>query len=152
MEHLKMNTLIRRLQDVEDYPVSLVGGKGANLGRLMRMGLPVPPGFVVTVEAYRAFLAANNLTNAGPEALRDHVPDVPIPADIGAAILNAYQQLGVSSVAVRSSATAEDLAEASFAGQRGHNPLATSAARSKSGSCRVGRPVQISRIVFHHQR
>lgn len=112
-----MSTLICWLQDVEDHQVGLLGGKGANLGRLLRMGLPVPPGFVVTTDAYRAFLAANNLTDAGPEVLRERIPDAPIPAAIGTAILDAYRELGVSSVAVRSSATAEDLATASFAGQ-----------------------------------
>ncbi len=112
-----MNTAIRLLQDIDGQEIALVGGKGANLGRLTRMGLPVPPGFVVTVEVHQAFLAANNLTNADPEVLRDRIADSPIPAEVGAAILDAYQKLGASAVAVRSSATAEDLAAASFAGQ-----------------------------------
>lgn len=112
-----MDTVIRLLQNINGEEVGLVGGKGANLGRLMQMGLPVPPGFVVTVNAYRAFLNANNLTGADSEMLRNHIPAAPIPRDIGRAILTAYQQLGTTSVAIRSSATAEDHATASFAGQ-----------------------------------
>ncbi|MBI2941050.1 MAG: hypothetical protein HYY04_11500 [Chloroflexi bacterium] len=142
-----MDALICWLQDVADGDADLAGGKGANLGRLLRMGLPVPPGFVVTTAAYRAFLAANDLTDATPEVLRARIPDAPIPAAISAAILHAHRQLprladGVShsgpsshstgaaplnpraeaahlpsAVAIRSSGTAEDLATASFAGQ-----------------------------------
>jgi rifampicin phosphotransferase len=74
----------------------LVGGKGLNLGRLARAGLPVPPGFVITTEAYRR---------------REE-------EDLAGAILTAYQELGGGPVAVRSSATAEDLERASFAGQQ----------------------------------
>lgn len=112
-----MNTLIRWFQEIDGQEIALSGGKGANLGRLTQIGLPVPPGFVITVGAHQAFLAANNLTNIGPEVLRDRIADSPIPAEVGAAILDAYQKLGASAVAVRSSATAEDLAAASFAGQ-----------------------------------
>ncbi len=112
-----MNTLIRWFQEIDGQEIALSGGKGANLGRLTQIGLPVPPGFVITVGAHQAFLAANNLTNTDPEVLRDRITDSPIPAEVGAAILDAYQKLGASAVAVRSSATAEDLAAASFAGQ-----------------------------------
>ena len=78
--------------------VALAGGKGANLGELVRAGFPVPPGFVITTEAY----------DPGG-SLTDEVRD---------AVLVAYARLGRPPVAVRSSATAEDLAEASFAGQQ----------------------------------
>ncbi|MBX9628297.1 MAG: hypothetical protein K2X82_31145 [Gemmataceae bacterium] len=79
--------------------VGLAGGKGLSLGRLAAAGLPVPPGFVVTTEAYRRSAGA-----VGPE-LRQAIED-------------AYARLGGGPVAVRSSATAEDAADASFAGQQ----------------------------------
>jgi pyruvate,water dikinase len=50
---------IRWLTEIEGSEADLVGRKGANLGLLTRVGLPVPPGFVITTQAYRAFLAAN---------------------------------------------------------------------------------------------
>ena len=61
------DTLIRRLPDLPDDRLDLAGGKGSNLSRLLRLGLPVPPGFVVTTAAYRAFLDASGLADAGPE-------------------------------------------------------------------------------------
>ena len=81
--------------EITPEQLSLVGGKGLNLGRLARAGLPVPPGFVITTAAYRE-------------------PNDPA---VEPAILSAYRQLG-GLVAVRSSATAEDLEGASFAGQQ----------------------------------
>ncbi|MBX9581596.1 MAG: hypothetical protein K2X87_14945 [Gemmataceae bacterium] len=79
--------------------VADAGGKGHSLGRLAAAGLPVPPGFVVTTEAYR-----RSAGTIGPE--------------LRAAIEEAYARLGGGPVAVRSSATAEDAAETSFAGQQ----------------------------------
>lgn len=108
---------IRWLGDVPDDRLDLAGGKGTNLARLLRLGLPVPPGFVVTTAAYRAFLIANGLADAGPEELRARIPDAPLPAAIADPLLAAYRALGAGAVAVRSSGTAEDLAAASFAGQ-----------------------------------
>jgi pyruvate,water dikinase len=121
-----------------------VGGKGASLAKLSQAGLPVPDGFYITVEAYRRFIAQNELQEsilrelegAGhslPEALeeasqriRKRFEEAPIPEDIVHAITEAYTNLAGTSpavaagpaVAVRSSATAEDLPEASFAGQQ----------------------------------
>jgi len=77
-----------------------VGGKALNLFRLIHAGFPVPGGFAVTTSAYRAAEGAAEL-----------------PADVRSAILAAYRGMGSPVVAVRSSATAEDLAEASMAGQ-----------------------------------
>ena len=51
----------RKADGADEHPLDVVGGKGANLGRLLHLGLPVPPGFVITTAAYRAFLAANEL-------------------------------------------------------------------------------------------
>lgn len=114
-----------------------VGGKGANLGELRRAGLPVPDGFCVTTAAFRRALEgdahfeellrgieqvpAGDLAGArrAGEALRAHVRSRPVPEEMGAAILAAWERLGREHrYAVRSSATAEDLPHASFAGQQ----------------------------------
>lgn len=113
--------MIRWLQDRGEPPVGLVGGKGAMLGRLLHLGLPVPPGFVVTTDAYRAVLAANTLAanNLAADAapLHARLLEATIPAEVRAPLLDAYRRLAAPAVAVRSSGTAEDLATASFAGQ-----------------------------------
>ena len=114
----------------------VVGGKAANLGELISAGFPVPDGFCVTTEAYRRVAVGADLAAllstadhigrddaAGRSALaakaRDAILQTPIPADIEQAILDSYQELGEQrAVAVRSSATAEDLPFASFAGQQ----------------------------------
>lgn len=90
------NPLILFFSQILDDQLPLVGGKGLNLGRTARAGLPVPPGFVVTTEAYRQ---------------REE-------ASVAKAVLAAYRELGGGLVAVRSSATAEDLEGLSFAGQQ----------------------------------
>ncbi|MEV5052878.1 PEP/pyruvate-binding domain-containing protein [Arthrobacter sp. LAR12-1-1.1] len=113
-----------------------VGGKAANLGELARAGLPVPPGFCLTTRAYldataspaladvhRALAATTPDDLAGLAALaakaRALVLDADVPAGIDAAVRAAYAALGAdTAVAVRSSATAEDLPFASFAGQQ----------------------------------
>ncbi|MFE0151815.1 phosphoenolpyruvate synthase [Nonomuraea sp. NPDC059007] len=112
-----------------------VGGKGANLGELIRAGLPVPGGFCLTTAAYEAFardgmdalydeldaLDHTDLTalaHAGAR-VRGHLMDLPMPPDVEAALLAAWNEAGAGrAYAVRSSATAEDLAGASFAGQQ----------------------------------
>jgi pyruvate,water dikinase len=106
----------------------MAGGKGANLGELVRAGFPVPAGFVVTTAAYDRFVASNGLDKTIAHALdekqgsgatiRDAFESAPSPPEIERAILAAYRQLGEGPVAVRSSATAEDLPEAAFAGQQ----------------------------------
>lgn len=105
--------------DAEEDQIAVVGGKGANLKRLLHLGFPVPPGFVITTEAYRAFLAANDLDEPAAElaSLPARIAEAPVPDGLRAAILATYQRLGATAVAVRSSGTAEDLAAASFAGQ-----------------------------------
>jgi pyruvate, water dikinase len=116
-----------------DRPVA--GGKGASLGELHRAGLPVPPGFVVTVRAFeRATRVADPagaigatieaLSAADPAeierataGIRGQITTTPIPAELAAAVTGAYLGLGPDApVAVRSSAVGEDAAEASFAG------------------------------------
>jgi len=117
--------------------VPLAGGKGANLGDMVQAGLPVPPGFVITAPAYRQVVQHADLENRISDLLldldrsvcdqlqkvepliRNLFADVPIPAELEEAALSYYRQLGAEvPVAVRSSATAEDLAGASFAGQQ----------------------------------
>ena len=116
--------------------LATVGGKGTNLARLARAGFPVPPGFLVTTSAYRAFVAANRLeekilslvppavTN-DPAALETASAQIralfstgTLPPDLSKELLDGYSRLGEGPVAVRSSATAEDLPELSFAGQQ----------------------------------
>ncbi len=91
-----------------DLPVA--GGKGANLGELMAAGFEVPDGFVVTTEAYRRAVGTGRSQNA--------IAKVAMPAEIADAITQGYAALGGAAVAVRSSATAEDLPGAAFAGQQ----------------------------------
>ncbi len=117
--------------------VAVAGGKGAALGELVRQGFPVPPGFVVTTGAYLSFLAETNVGAAlggflyvGPDeapdggdgtggaALRTLFAEAEMPGWLRQEILDAYARLGGGAVAVRSSATAEDLPGAAFAGQQ----------------------------------
>ncbi len=116
--------------------VPLVGGKGANLGELTQAGIPVPPGFVVTTRAYREFIDHSGLDitlrrilngldvddddqlNRKARAVQHAIEQAEMPATLQQEITAAYAELGEGPVAVRSSATAEDLAEASFAGQQ----------------------------------
>ncbi|WP_017599280.1 PEP/pyruvate-binding domain-containing protein [Nocardiopsis lucentensis] len=109
--------------------LAAVGGKSANLGELLRAGLPVPPGFVVTTDAYAEVAAGigleERLTPRGsngvpdPAALRADLESAPVPEGLRTAITDAYAALGEDvPVAVRSSATAEDLPGATFAGQQ----------------------------------
>ncbi|HEX6339598.1 PEP/pyruvate-binding domain-containing protein [Umezawaea sp.] len=98
------------------------GGKGESLAKLTTAGLPVPPGFHVTTAAYRAFVAHHGLAAGIAGASHREVVDLfaghEPPAEVAAAITRAYADLGEGPVAVRSSATAEDLPDASFAGQQ----------------------------------
>lgn len=104
------------LPHVGPREIALVGGKGAGLGALIGAGFPVPDGFVVTTAAYRDFLEATGLADRSAAELHDQIPQAPIPERVAAAVLAAYAGIG-GPVAVRSSGTAEDLADASFAGQ-----------------------------------
>ncbi|HZG89866.1 MAG TPA: PEP/pyruvate-binding domain-containing protein [Pseudonocardia sp.] len=102
----------------------LVGGKAANLAELRAAGFAVPAGFCVPTDAYRAVARAARLDGVldraqGPGAARTALLAAAVPPDVEAAVVAAYAELGDRvPVAVRSSATAEDLPTASFAGQQ----------------------------------
>ncbi|MGZ4594159.1 MAG: PEP/pyruvate-binding domain-containing protein, partial [Actinomycetes bacterium] len=138
------DSLVRRFEEITNADVGSVGGKNASLGemyqRLSGHGVRVPDGFAVTAESYRRVVAQrdvasrlrdvleaieesdNDSLDRGAEQARSIVYEAGLPADVETAVRSSYARLesqygaGVS-VAVRSSATAEDLPEASFAGQ-----------------------------------
>ena len=114
--------------------IDQVGGKGASLGEMLRAGVPVPPGFVVTTAAYKAFMTERRLDVVESLLVRLDVHDFselkrvaaqvqqvilssPVPSETAAEIRQGYERLGGGPVAVRSSATTEDMPDASFAGQ-----------------------------------
>lgn len=103
------------LRTVSAADLATAGGKGANLGELVRAGFRVPAGFVVTTQAYRAAVAG---LAADLVPTRASVLDVEVPPEVREAVLVSYAELGGGPVAVRSSATAEDLPGAAFAGQQ----------------------------------
>ncbi|MFE6151638.1 rifamycin-inactivating phosphotransferase [Streptomyces sp. NPDC057889] len=126
------------LQDIDETQVAVVGGKGAHLGGLSRIeGIRVPDGFCVTTDAFRRIIAEapsiddqlDELSRLNPDdretirtlsaQIRRTVEGLAIPGDLAAAITHALARLGEQAAyAVRSSATAEDLPTASFAGQQ----------------------------------
>lgn len=136
-------------KDLNKNNISVAGGKGANLGEMYNLGLPVPPGFAVTAQTYQEFIEKTGIRDEirsllqgldveDTEKLQDVASKIqtlilstPMISEIGEEIENNYELLGASVkkaqslisnndvfVAVRSSATAEDLPEASFAGQQ----------------------------------
>ncbi len=112
-------SLVIDFSSIDGTMLTVVGGKAANLGELTRAGLPVPQGFCVTTDAYRAVAQADELASTTPENARRTLLETAVPQEIRDAIVAGYRGLGDSvPVAVRSSATAEDLPFASFAGQQ----------------------------------
>ena len=125
---------IKQFDEVGRDDIDEAGGKGANLGELTRAGLPVPSGFVVVTEAYRAYVTEHQLAEPivtlavptdDPAGYDDASAQIralftnEVSDSLRAEIAEAYTALGEDTpVAVRSSATAEDLPEASFAGQQ----------------------------------
>ncbi|MBP0461106.1 rifamycin-inactivating phosphotransferase [Streptomyces montanisoli] len=133
---------VRDLQDVDETQIAVVGGKGANLGALTRIeGVRVPGGFCVTTDAFRRIMAdapsmddlLDRLSGSDPDdreavralsaEIRRAIEETPVPGDVAEEIARALAGLGEetggdAAFAVRSSATAEDLPTASFAGQQ----------------------------------
>ena len=130
-----MNTVLD-FQEIKKEDVMTAGGKGANLGEMTAAGIAVPGGFVVTADAYKAFIKENHLeemfrkelTEAGNDEaklldaakkFRHAISEGKLPEEVEKTVREKYAQLGEQArVAVRSSATAEDLPDASFAGQQ----------------------------------
>ena len=129
-------------EELKKEDVDIAGGKGANLGELTRAGIPVPPGFVITAATYQKFMDETGISaeimdilnaldvndnkqlQSSAKKIKNIIIESEIPDEIRNIILEAYNALchriGKENafVAVRSSATAEDLPEASFAGQQ----------------------------------
>ena len=103
---------IKHFSEIDDADLLRVGGKGLNLGKLTRAGFSVPRGFCVTTDAYRFSVESLSEQN------KSSVKDIELSPELVAEIHTAREKLQTATVAVRSSATAEDLAEASFAGQQ----------------------------------
>ncbi len=136
--------LIRWFKDLKKEDIPLVGGKSANLGEMTQAGIPVPPGFAITSYAFKSFIIETGISEKiykiiektitdinnpqqyeeASQKVRQLIESTPTPSKIKKAITKAYQELskGTKSasmfVAVRSSATAEDLPDSSFAGQQ----------------------------------
>jgi pyruvate,water dikinase len=122
--------------EVTKEDIAIVGGKGANLGEMTNADIPVPPGFIVTAGAYFDFLKKAKLADKIRHLLepldsndskqlqqtaaqvKQLILDTAMPTELATEIEQAYIKMGRGPVAVRSSATAEDLPEASFAGQQ----------------------------------
>ncbi|GAH16217.1 unnamed protein product, partial [marine sediment metagenome] len=122
--------------EVTKRDIPLVGGKGANLGEMTKANIPVPPGFIVTADAYYDFLERSKIADKIRELLepldvndnkqlqqvatkvKQIILNATMPPELAKEIQEAYIKMGKGLVAVRSSATAEDLPTASFAGQQ----------------------------------
>ena len=133
---------VKKFEELSKADIGIAGGKGANLGELTQAGIPVPPGFVVTAQAYEYFMDEAGINDkvmsileetdindtkalqAAAEEIKKIIVESPIPDDLVLYIREYYNELCQrvgeedTDVAIRSSATAEDLPEASFAGQQ----------------------------------
>jgi pyruvate, water dikinase len=136
--------LVLWFEDVRNVDVSIVGGKNASLGEMINSGLPVPPGFAITAFSYERYIQEKKIAeqiykviketvtdpndpkqyDVASKKIRELIEKTDMPKDIETAIRTAYKNLNKrlelkdTFVAVRSSATAEDLPDASFAGQQ----------------------------------
>lgn len=132
-----MDSLVLFFDQIDRASLPLVGGKGANLGELSKAGFPVPPGFCLTTRAYKEFIATSSemdsffvqLDQLNPhdldqlralgQQIRNHLQQLEVPDDLRREIFSAWNTIGKEfTYAIRSSATAEDLPTASFAGQQ----------------------------------
>ncbi len=132
--------LVVDFKDIDKHDTPLVGGKGANLGEMTKAGFPVPGGFAITVNAYDLFLKENDIAKkiydilavtdvndpnqlgAASGRIQKIVVAGKVPKEVAQAVIASYKKLSgafkKSLVAVRSSATAEDAGDTSFAGQQ----------------------------------
>lgn len=126
---------IKIFEKISKNDAGIAGGKGASLGEMTQAGIPVPPGFVITADAYDQFLSetdlhaqiqaeldAANINNVNSvemasEKIRAIFEATPIPTNLEKAFLKSFEELNAEFVAVRSSATAEDSSTASWAGE-----------------------------------
>jgi len=127
--------LVRNFKKLDKNDVDLAGGKGASLGEMTRVGIPVPPGFVILANAFDRFLDETDLrtdidaqlakvnhndintVDRYSNVIRDLIDRAEIPKDIAKEIKDEFKKLDAKYVAVRSSATAEDSSSASWAGE-----------------------------------
>ena len=133
---------VKKFEELSKSDIGIAGGKGANLGELTQAGIPVPPGFVVTAQAYEYFMDEAGINDkvmsildeidindtkalqAAAEEIKTIIIESDIPENLVMFIKEYYNELcqrvgeDDTDVAIRSSATAEDLPEASFAGQQ----------------------------------
>lgn len=141
----KGSRIVLWFEELTKDDVPIVGGKNANLGEMIRAGIPVPPGFAVTAYAFKRFIEETGIKDEiykiiheyvkpgasdpkdyeeASKRIRELIEKTPMPRDIEEEIRKAYRELSKrvgrdnEFVAVRSSATAEDLPDASFAGQQ----------------------------------
>ncbi len=169
MRNEQNSPLVLALDDAST-DLALVGGKGASLARMAAAGLPIPPGFHITTAAYRLFvaryglqeqiLAAVSMTSPDQPATCDTAAQTiatlfaqhPMPDEVAQAVRQAYVGLdgGDLPVAVRSSATAEDLPNLSFAGQQETylNMRGEATRRGEPGRCGTG--TGSCRCCWHH--
>jgi len=143
-EQVREQKLILWFEELGREDIPLVGGKNANLGEMLKAGIPVPPGFAITAYAYKRFIEETGIAQQIYKIIEETVTDkndpkqyeeaskkiraliesTPMPDYLAEEIKQAYRELSNRtnlvnvSVAVRSSATAEDLPDASFAGQQ----------------------------------
>ncbi len=143
-EQIREEKLILWFEELGKEDIPLVGGKNANLGEMLKAGIPVPPGFAITAHAYKRFIEETGIAEQiykiieetvtdpndpkqyeeASKRIRSLIESTPMPDYLAEAIKQAYRELCNRtnmvniSVAVRSSATAEDLPDASFAGQQ----------------------------------
>lgn len=125
----------KEFKEIGRDDAAVAGGKGASLGEMTQAGIPVPPGFVVTAQAFDEFLKVTDLNveldaildsvdhnvmhtvDAASEKIQALITGADMPQEIANEILKQYHQLGAVFTAVRSSATSEDSAQAAWAGQ-----------------------------------
>ena len=126
---------VKQLTETKQGDIGIAGGKGANLGELVKMGMPVPDGFIVSSQAFEKFLKETDIdveiqaaldrinlediesVEENSEILRNLILEKEVPEDLTRKILKAFNRLGAKFVAVRSSATAEDSKIDSWAGE-----------------------------------